>query len=519
MKRSSLLTACSTFALAVAGSSMLSGAALAQATGVPSSAPSNFEGSAASGVTDPGIRTPTNFTAFPATTTTVPPQPTPPAAGTTGGALPNLANSATVNFFTAARDRFQEIDSVSGTASGQTGNGLGPSFNANSCASCHSFPQVGGSSPPTGNPQIAIATLAGAKNTIPPFIGNNTPVREARFINVPGTNTPDGGVHDLFTINGRTDATNHPNVNTGTNTTCTLAQTNFAQAIAQNNIIFRIPIAVFGDGLVENVAEAQLTTDFNNNDNAANSLGIGGFFNTSGNDGTITRFGWKAQNKSMLMFAGEAYNVEQGVTNELFTTERTGDTNCHFNATPEDAENLADPGQFNDLSPTSNVESDLENFAAFMRLTAPPPQASNGFTTTNGTTVTAASISNGLTAFNNIGCAVCHFATFLTSASPFTANNAQTTFSPFSDFAVHDMGTLLADGVTQGNAGGNDFRSAPLFGVGQRAFFLHDGRTNSLVTAIEDHASQGSEANQVISNFNSLSATSQQNIINFLRSL
>jgi CxxC motif-containing protein (DUF1111 family) len=93
------------------------------------------------------------------------------------------------------------------------------------------------------------------------------------------------------------------------------------------------------------------------------------------------------------------------------------------------------------------------------------------------------------------------------------------TYNPFSDFAVHNMGSGLADGVTQGAATGNQFRTAPLWGVGQRIFFLHDGRANDLVTAIEDHASQGSEANTVIQNFNMLSQANQQALVDFLRSL
>jgi CxxC motif-containing protein (DUF1111 family) len=81
------------------------------------------------------------------------------------------------------------------------------------------------------------------------------------------------------------------------------------------------------------------------------------------------------------------------------------------------------------------------------------------------------------------------------------------------------MGQGLADGITQGGAGPDEFRTAPLWGVGQRVFFLHDGRTSNLVEAIEDHRSPGSEANKVIENFNRLSAQEQQVIINFLRSL
>jgi CxxC motif-containing protein (DUF1111 family) len=93
------------------------------------------------------------------------------------------------------------------------------------------------------------------------------------------------------------------------------------------------------------------------------------------------------------------------------------------------------------------------------------------------------------------------------------------TVNLFSDLLVHHMGQGLADGITQGGAGPDEFRTAPLWGVGQRVFFLHDGRTSNLVEAIEDHRSPGSEANKVIENFNRLSAQEQQVIINFLRSL
>jgi CxxC motif-containing protein (DUF1111 family) len=81
------------------------------------------------------------------------------------------------------------------------------------------------------------------------------------------------------------------------------------------------------------------------------------------------------------------------------------------------------------------------------------------------------------------------------------------------------MGEDLADGITQGGAGPDEFRTAPLWGVGQRVFFLHDGRTKDLVTAIEAHGSRGSEANMVIERFNELSIKERQDIINFLRSL
>jgi CxxC motif-containing protein (DUF1111 family) len=93
------------------------------------------------------------------------------------------------------------------------------------------------------------------------------------------------------------------------------------------------------------------------------------------------------------------------------------------------------------------------------------------------------------------------------------------TFQPLSDFALHDMGTGLADGVSQGGANGNQFRTAPLWGVGQRVFFLHDGRTNDLAQAIQAHASTGSEANTVIRNFNMLGLDDKQSVVDYLRSL
>jgi CxxC motif-containing protein (DUF1111 family) len=93
------------------------------------------------------------------------------------------------------------------------------------------------------------------------------------------------------------------------------------------------------------------------------------------------------------------------------------------------------------------------------------------------------------------------------------------TIQPFSDFAVHDLGTGLADGVAQGTANGNEFRTAPLWGVGQRIFFLHDGRTKDLTVAIQAHASRGSEANTVINNFSLLSPTDQQSLVDYLRTL
>ena len=89
----------------------------------------------------------------------------------------------------------------------------------------------------------------------------------------------------------------------------------------------------------------------------------------------------------------------------------------------------------------------------------------------------------------------------------------------FSDLLLHDMGTTLADGISQGQAGPREFRTAPLWGLGQRLFFLHDGRTSDLIVAIRQHASEGSEANRVVGNFQRMPERDKQDLLNFLRSL
>src|SRR5262249_13734569 len=240
----------------------------------------------------------------------------------TGGPLPGLT-SAEPEAFKVTRATFQEVENVA--------DGLGPRFNLDSCGGLHAQPAVGGSSPST-NPQIAVATKAGATNIVPFFITASGPVREVRF-KFKDDGTRDGGVHNLYTIAGRRDAPG-----------CTLAQPDFKREADRNNMIFRIPTPVFGAGLIEEIPDAAILANLQTAGANRAAMGVGGKpnrqgpgrANTSSNDGSITRFGWKAQNKSLLIFAGEAYNVEQGVTNELFQTERDETPNCLFNGTPED---------------------------------------------------------------------------------------------------------------------------------------------------------------------------------------
>jgi CxxC motif-containing protein (DUF1111 family) len=414
-------------------------------------------------------------------------------------------------FFQDGQARFATLEVVTKGSN----NGLGPRFNSNQCFSCHSQPDAGGSSP-AKNPLPEVAHLNGAKNTVPWFIAQNGPVREARFKKSDGVS--DGSVHDLFVITGRPDAPG-----------CNIAQFDFTPAGdpltgrgGNANIIFRIPTPVFGAGLIEAIPDSAILANMKADTSLKSALGITGHANAhlsgnvnrSANDGTITRFGWKAQNKSLLLFASEAYNVEMGITNELFPQERDETPGCIFNPTPEDTLNFTPTAATSGNSNTA-VISDIEAFANFMRMLAPPAPAA-----------ATPSSEKGRDTFARIGCVHCHTPSFTTGAtiasgsstSPSAALSNQTA-NLYSDLLVHHMGKGLADGITQGGAGPDEFRTAPLWGVGQRVFFLHDGRTNNLVDAIRDHRSHGSEANRVVEHFNKLSTQEQQELIDFLRSL
>ena len=396
-------------------------------------------------------------------------------------------------FFDVGLEDFEEAEGV--------GDGLGPRFNLDGCGGCHSQPAIGGTSP-TVNPQFAIATAFGARNTVPAFITLNGPIREARFKRLPN-GQPDGGVHALYVISQRNDGT-------GNAGGCNITQENFAQAASQNNLIFRIPTPTFGMGLMESITDTEILRNLSEGAAGRQAIGITGRVNRNGNDGRITRFGWKAQNMSAEIFSGEAYNVEMGITNEQFPVERDETQSCNLVSVPNDVTNV-------DGATGPDTVGAVSKFAFFMRFLAPPTQNQN---VPGGN----ASISEGFNAFVNIGCAQCHTQQLRTGNATVAALRNQNA-RMFSDLAIHNMGPGLADDIVQGEAQGDEFRTAPLWGLGQRVFFLHDGRTSNLLTAITAHSSNGngtypaSEANTVVDRFNALSTTAKQNMLNFLRSL
>jgi CxxC motif-containing protein (DUF1111 family) len=491
-----------------------------------------------------------------------PPNPTADGAGNFVGENAGNFGQPLVPMWFQGISIFETLASVIGgsTASPSTEPlpGLGPSFNAQSCFQCHSQPTVGGTSPGiisinvapgvlesftstnfTENPEIVAAHDRSATNVIPSFLPINVisgpgfatvpvdgPTIEVRFVDGLAASgnaaaVQIGSVGELFTIQGRTDEP----------AGCSISQLNFTGT----PLGFRIPTPTFGVGLVENTPDLALMNNL-----AAeqpNTFGVVGRFNTSGNDGTITRFGWKAQNKSLLIFAGEASNVEMGVTNELFPDEKTWGNGfpCISNLPPGYPEDqiLATPvGSPPDPSLISSV---AQNNAVFMRMNAAPSQCDallSGVTGAGvatcapfgppGSAIGSPQVVAGQVFFGTAGCSLCH-STVLTTAPSINSSLSNQTYHPYSDFALHHMGPGLADGVNQGVATSDEFRTAPLWGVGQRFFFLHDGRASNLVDAIADHCPAAStavgEACKSVAAFNALSTADQQDILDFLRSL
>jgi CxxC motif-containing protein (DUF1111 family) len=407
-------------------------------------------------------------------------------------------------------------------------NGLGTRHNADQCFICHAQPSLGGSGgfivpnpndatpQPPENPLFRLVPHRfGKQNTVPAFEQQFGPIREVRFkFNPDGTR--DGGVHQLYTVRG---ITNDPTIQD-----CTLTQPDFAGQFQAGNLSFRIPLQMLGLGLIESIQDREILAHHDATATQRASLGITGHPNRSGNDGTITRFGWKAQNKSITIFAGEAYNVEMGITNEAFPTMTEEDPGCQgLKPEPNDVVRT-DPNDLNNQAFDNplHILPDWMQFQLMMRFTDGPSPDPNP----------SASAVRGRALFDSVGCSLCHTPQMQTAPimnSPVLQNRP---VNLFSDMMLHHMGSNLADNIIQGQAGPDEFRTTPLWGVGQRIFFLHDGRTSDLLQAIEAHFSPApdsktapsqafpaSEANAVIRNFKQLAVLDRQAILDFLRSL
>ena len=431
-----------------------------------------------------------------------------------GGLLPGITTG------TGSETNLQQVGmfwfSTEWSVNGSIANtipGLGARYDSTGCSACHAYPAVGGTSPLVNN-EVAMATMRGATNTVPSFITSNSPTVIPWQISTQS-------LLPLYTIQGRTDAPR-----------CTLAQPNWSALMAANDISFTSPIELAGAGLVEATPSSTLVTN-------QTTIPVGATWTFAGLGITTGRFsrafggiqtiGRKANASSILDFAYIAQRLEIGATNALFprNSDEAAGTSCKPNGLPEDGYRTTRLLP-NSTSLQGDYSEQAQLTADAVRYLAPPTAASSGYTACpplspgcrSPTTVTSGSISNGQAQFIAVGCVACHTQSHTTGNSTMTGQSG-VTYSSWSDHALHDMGDGLSNGITLDAAGPRDWKTAALWGLGQRIYLLHDGRTTDLYQAVILHYSattHPSEANAVITAFQALSTANQQDILNFLRS-
>lgn len=335
-------------------------------------------------------------------------------------------------------------------------DGLGPVFNGSSCGSCHSQGGLGGGSE-------ALVTRFGR------------------------------------TRNGQFDAMNEFGgsliQSQGIGTAGTSASCDYqAETVPPEATIVarRITTPLFGLGLVDAVndgafediarGQRQLSPETAGKVNRVANLVTG---RTS-----VGKFGWKGQNPSLAQFSADAYLNEMGITSQLFPEENCPQGDC--------AKLDCDP-----IPGIEDQDGDTELFTHFMTLLAPPARGP-----------ITRDVRSGEVVFQAAGCASCHLPTLKTGPSPVKALD-RVEFHPYSDFLLHDMGSL-GDGIEQGEAKGRDMRTAPLWGLRARTRFLHDGRAESVEDAIRGHDGQGRRSRD---RFEALSRDQKSALLAFLSSL
>jgi len=457
-----------------------------------------------------------------------------------GDPLPAITHNPTdLTTFINGELNMKDIETLNPAtnATGPAGQ-LGPLFNNTSCAACHSNPAMGGGGLnlfeqrlSTGGPPVRIFAvdnmLMGG-----PIMENTTLI------------FPDGIA--AATLGGQ--------IGLMDNSASTCQQVELARGFAftlplcipgtSNDtgltgtptcIAHREALPIYGDGLVEATSDAtfeQIAASqdpsirgsarmiVETNQNGATTSEVSASTLAALATPHVGRFGWKDQHSSLLAFAADAYLNEIGITNDL---NKTPNTTCAMGVSqfgvvlqsPDDPEDTVD----------STGRADVDRFADFMRGLQPPPEAPQTADTRAGRHL-----------FEKINCSGCHVESITTAYNPSafisptiegkpltsTLNSALAgvTYHPFSDFLMHDMGSM-GDGVNDSESptdvgGPSLMRTMPLWGIRAREFFLHDGRAADLATAITLHDGQGKAAARA---FQALGPGEQQQIVEFIETL
>ena len=362
-----------------------------------------------------------------------------------GAPLPGLT-SRELELFRLGRSDFLEVEGAA--------DGLGPVFNGTSCAQCHNIPAVGG----TGT---MVEIRAGYRD-------------DAGKFHAP----PGGTLMHLFSVPPHD---------------CQVAIYEEANVVGK-----RISIPLFGAGLIEAIPDETLIRLEDPMDR--NGDGVRGHAAIVDDVATgrkrVGRFGWKAQQATLLAFAGDAYINEMGISNDLFLKEPVG------NVSPERAARCLPSNTPEDTRNTRTGLRGIDNFENFLRFLAPPARGRIDDLSLRGERI-----------FTGIGCAACHLPQLETgpSANPIFDRKAVPLYS---DLLLHDVGT--GDGIEQAAAKGEEIRTPALWGLRFRRPLLHDGSAATIESAIERH---DGEASRAIERFKMLTSEERKELLAFLKSL
>lgn len=370
-----------------------------------------------------------------------------------------------------AGDTF-ELDQQLYETAHDVSTGLGPVYNARSCAECHQNPVSGGASQFT---ELRIGHRDISGNFVNPTISIND-----------GADSIVGRslVNDRAVVPG--------------------AQEHIPAS--EDVRALRAALNTLGDGFVEAIDDNTLRAIAARQPQLSGGRIQGEAIEVpvleSAGQTRIGRFGWKDQHSSLLSFVGDAYLNEMGVTNRL---------------RPKDVTNVGKSSPDPEDTPDALGLADIDHFTQFIRGTKVPPRDESLARTPAAMT--------GERLFASIGCGTCHVSA-ITTARPGTIINGgmftvpvalgNKVIHPYSDFLLHDVET--GDGIVQ--AGPQDtadkLRTAPLWGLRMRPRYMHDLKSLTLQNAIERH---GGEAEQVRRRFRDLTREEKQQIFSFLESL
>jgi CxxC motif-containing protein (DUF1111 family) len=264
-----------------------------------------------------------------------------------------------------------------------------------------------------------------------------------------------------------------------------------------NVVARRLTTPLFGAGLIDAITDSEIVLGTLRAKPAGITGKVAVVTDVVSGKKRIGRFGWKAQQATLLAFSGDAYLNEMGITNRFFPIENAPNGNRALLARFDRVADLEDTVD------AADGKADVDRLADFMRLLAPPAQLA----------VTGNAVA-GERLFATMDCASCHTPSMRTGRHEIAALSEKTV-GLFSDLLLHDMGAL-GDGIAQGAAGVREMRTAPLWGLRSRPVYLHDGRASTVDAAIRAHEGEAAGSR---GKYNASSAADRAALLAFLNTL